>query len=370
VDTLIISYEDSARSTIKPRLMAANADVRRIHRPVARYRGARDLVSLPDDLERIAELAHETGARLLVVDPLSAALAGDVNSHRDQDVRRALAPLAQLAEDADLAVLLLAHFNKAPGGDSLSRVLGSRGITAAVRSVLAFGRAPDAEDGSPDRVLAHPACNLGREAPSLSCRLEPRVVEDELGDIETSRLVILGDCDVKADALLVTRTDDERTDREIAADWLVDELSDGEWHKAGEVKASAKAADIAVRTLQRAHKLLGVEDRRSGFPGPISEWRLPYAPTPAGAYGATKGGAYEKPGIVEPNPGTAEAHTRQVPDSGAYGTHGTDGRASNGDIDPASDEQQDLFDRLSAEADEDDYATRFRRDRATGRWGR
>jgi RecA-family ATPase len=324
-DTLIVGYEDSARSTVKPRLLAAGADPARIHQIRAEYRGSHDLVSLPDDVERIAECAREHGARLLIVDPFSASLGTDVNSHRDQDIRRALAPMAQLAEDADLAVLLLAHFNKAQGGDSLSRVLGSRGLTAAVRSVLVFGRAPDAEEGSPDRVLAHAACNLAREAPSLTCRIEPRVIEDEIGNIETSRLVIVGETDTAADDLLATRGEDERTDREIAADWLGDELADGEWHKAGEVKASAKAAGISERTLHRARSLLEVEVRREGFPA-VSEWRIAVVPWPTGTTGTTgttEGGTTRETRNPEPNPTDLEAQLRQVSNNGTTSTIGT-----------------------------------------------
>lgn len=114
-DTLIVSYEDSAARTIKPRLMAAGADLSRVHRIRATRGDARDLVSLPDDVERIGTLAVQHGARLVVVDPLSASLNGEIDSHRDQDIRRALAPLVALAEQADLAVLCVARFNKAQG---------------------------------------------------------------------------------------------------------------------------------------------------------------------------------------------------------------------------------------------------------------
>lgn len=144
-------------------------------------------VSLPGDVEAIAGLVREHECRLVVVDPFSASLTADINTHRDQDVRRAIASLAQLAESECAALLLVAHFNKAQTGDALTRVLGSRGLTAATRSILVFGKAPDAEEGSADRVLAHAACNLAGEAPSLACRVEPRVVEDDVGTIETSR---------------------------------------------------------------------------------------------------------------------------------------------------------------------------------------
>ncbi len=294
--TMIVTYEDSAGGTIKPRLVAASADVSRVHRVSASRDGATDLVSLPADVEELGALAAKTEARLVIVDPLSASLGADVDGHRDQDIRRALAPLVALAERQGLAVLCLAHFNKSQGGDALSRVLGSRGLTAAVRSVLTFGRAPDAEEDSPERVLAHAASNLSAEAPSLAYRHEGREVQGDGGElIPTNRLVLLGECETRADELITIRSEDERTDAEAAADWLADELADGSWRESGPVKERAKAAGYSVRTLQRAKQRLGVEDRREGFASGgsgQSEWRLPtLAPAPAHASGASAGGA-------------------------------------------------------------------------------
>jgi hypothetical protein len=313
---LMLSYEDSASSTVKPRLLAAGADPACIYQASARREGIRDLVSLPDDVEEIGAVVHEHRCRLVIVDPFSASLGAEINSHRDQDMRRAIASLAQLAENEDAALLLVAHFNKAPSGDSLTRVLGSRGLTAAARSVLVFGKAPDAEDGSPDRVLAHAACNLAAEAPSLACRIEPRVIDDEAGTIETSRLVMLGDCEAHADDLLATRGEEERSDRDAAADWLADELGDGEWCVSAEIKARARDQGISIRTLQRALKHLGVEDRREGFPA-ISEWRLAVAPLALGTTGATGNGATAQTCIAEPNNADLEHQSRQAQSNGA-----------------------------------------------------
>ncbi|MFI5003453.1 MAG: AAA family ATPase [Solirubrobacterales bacterium] len=318
---LVLSYEDSAASTVKPRLLAAGADPARIYRASAEREGVRDLVSLPDDVDAIGAIVREHRCRLVIVDPFSASLGAEINSHRDQDMRRAIAALAQLAEHEDAALLLVAHFNKSQGGDSLTRVLGSRGLTAASRSVLVFGKAPDAEDGSPDRVLAHAACNIAAEAPSLSCRIEPRVIDDETGVIETSRLVFLGDCDTHADDLLATRGEDERSDRDIAADWLNDELGDGEWRAAREIKVRAKAEGIAERTLHRARNLLGVEDRREGFPS-VSEWRLSVMPAATGTTGTTASGTTEETRTVEPKTHNRVPQSCQLSENGATGANG------------------------------------------------
>jgi len=311
--TLIVTFEDSAARTIKPRLMAAGADVSRVHLVTARRPDGADLVTLPSDVQRIGELAAETGARLVIVDPLSASLGADVDGHRDQDIRRALAPLVALAERQDLAVLALAHLNKSQGGDALSRVLGSRGLTAAVRSVLTFGRAPDAEEGSPERVLAHPASNLALEAPSLAYRHEGREVHGDDGDtIPTNRLVLLGECDTRADELIVTRSNEERTATDGAAEWLEDELADGEWRAGHEVKAKAKAAGHSEKALRAARERLEIEYQRAGLATAgrgQSEWRLPLMPSPSRAEGTSAEGTSAGTRIPEPKTaGSGSAH--------------------------------------------------------------
>jgi hypothetical protein len=215
--------------------------------------------------------------------------------------------------------------------DALRILRSDRAVANAAMS--AFGELAERSDGyhrvpvtdaliAADRVLAHAACNLAREAPSLSCRVESRTVEDDAGTIETSRLVIGEACDLDADALLATRSDDDRTDCEIATEWLADELADGEWRKGAEIKIQAQARGIAERTLQRARKLAGVEDRRRGFPA-VSEWRLPVVPTIEDKAGATVGGTTEQTRTAEPNPANAEPQLCQVFGSGTTGTTGS-----------------------------------------------
>ena len=97
---VLLSAEDGLADTIRPRLDAAGADTSRILAlaTVPDENGHDRLLSIPEDLPLIEKGIRRVGARLVVVDPLMAFLSGDTNSHRDQDVRRALAPLAGLAE--------------------------------------------------------------------------------------------------------------------------------------------------------------------------------------------------------------------------------------------------------------------------------
>lgn len=59
------------------------------------------------DLDRIAVyLTAEVGHGLAVVDPLMAFLGAEVNSNREQDVRRALCRLKLLAESRSVKVAI------------------------------------------------------------------------------------------------------------------------------------------------------------------------------------------------------------------------------------------------------------------------
>jgi RecA-family ATPase len=118
---------------------------------------------MPEDLDVIRRGIERVDAKLVIVDPLMAFLSGDVDSHRDQDVRRALALLAKLAEETGAAILVVRHLNKTGGGNPLYRGGGSIGIIGAARSALLVAKHPEDERR---RVLAPLKSNLAEPAPS------------------------------------------------------------------------------------------------------------------------------------------------------------------------------------------------------------
>ena len=86
-DVLIITAEDSWEAVIKPRLMAAGADLDRVHRFQVEDEHGEALVTLPDDVplleaavEKLAERGHVVV--MVVVDPIGAFLSGHTDSHR------------------------------------------------------------------------------------------------------------------------------------------------------------------------------------------------------------------------------------------------------------------------------------------------
>jgi RecA-family ATPase len=94
---------------------------------------------------------ERVSAGLVVIDPLVAFLPKNVDANKDQDVRRALAPLAVLAERTGAAVVVVRHLNKGTGGKALYRGGGSIGIIGAARSALLVAKDPQDDN---QRVLA------------------------------------------------------------------------------------------------------------------------------------------------------------------------------------------------------------------------
>lgn len=283
-NVLVVTFEDLIAETVVPRLLAAGADLARVKTIEVERDGERDLVSLPDDVARLEEAVAQNHTRLLVIDPLMAALTGETNSHRDSEVRRVLGPVAKLAEQNDLAVLTIAHLNKGTGADLIGRIGGSVGFTGAARSLLVFGADPSDPDGEegPGRVLAQRG-NLAKRAPSLAYRIESRVVDGTDSEpIETSRLICLGESEARADELLAAvSTSEERSERDEAVEFLRAELEAGS-RQARDVKAAARDAGISDATLRRAKAQLGIDATRVGGVAGQGhwEWRLRCSPPP------------------------------------------------------------------------------------------
>lgn len=252
---VICSAEDGLADTIRPRLDAAGGDASRVLSLATVSDGAAErILVIPEDLDLIRQGIERVGAKLVIVDPLMAFLSGKVNAHKDQDVRRALAPLAKLAEETGAAVVVVRHLNQSSGGNSLYRGQGSIGIVGAARSGLLVAKHPEDEER---RVLAPLKSNLAASAPSLAFVL----TEASNGAV---RVEWKGKTHHGADALLAAPVDpEERSALEEAMEFLRDVLGSGPvWSK--QVEKDAREAEISKATLRRAKSELGVRSTKEG----------------------------------------------------------------------------------------------------------
>ncbi|MDP9479879.1 MAG: AAA family ATPase [Actinomycetota bacterium] len=266
---VILSAEDGLADTIRPRFDAAGGDPSKAVAlsTVPDAEGNERQISIPDDLHIIEAAIERVGAVLIVIDPLMAFLPGEVNSHRDQDIRRALAPLARLAERTGAAVVVIRHLNKATGGNALYRGGGSIGIVGAARSGLLIAKHPE-DDGR--RVLASIKSNLAAPAPSLVFALS----STQSGAV---RVDWKGESNLDASALLSAPTDnEERSALSEAQEFLREVLGDGPL-PSKDVENEGRDAGIEPRTLKRAKQQLGIISERQGGIGERGKWywRLP-----------------------------------------------------------------------------------------------
>lgn len=245
--SVLLSAEDDAADTIRPRAEAAGANLSRLVIPNPGGRVPR----FPDDIPALEQTVRERGADLVVIDPLMAFLPPRVAANLDQCVRLALTPLADLAARTGCAVLFLRHLTKVHRGRAVRRGQGSMGILAAVRTALFVAPRPGDPGG---RVLTVSKSNVGRRPPALGYR----VVESASG---LPVVEWAGRVDLTADE--ASRADEGAVrPRDRAGDWLKRELSCGP-RKAADLLAAAAGAGIPERTLERAKAGLRVGSHRT-----------------------------------------------------------------------------------------------------------
>lgn len=285
-DVILLGAEDDIGDTIRPRLEAAGADLSRcwVLPDITPHVSAKEKPQpprppeLPADLDALEGMVKDKGAALVVIDPLMAFLSSQIDSHKDQDVRKVLAPLGYMASRTGAAVVVVRHMNKGQGGSALYRGSGSIGIVGAARAGLLVAPDPDDEGR---RILAVSKSNLGPKASSLAYR----IVEDER--YKVARVVWDGASKHTASDLVRARVDEDEAPALAEAVRVLKEiLADGPL-AAGNVKRMAATAGVAERTLQRARHALGVTARRQGFgpgaiqgfgPGAIYVWSMPADP--------------------------------------------------------------------------------------------
>ena len=240
--------EDGLADTIKPRLLEAGADCKR----VLVIDETAQALSMSD--ERLAAAVQKTGAKLVILDPLQAYLGATVDMHRANEIRPVMKRLGDVAEQYGCAIVLIGHMNKASGTKAAYRGLGSIDFQAAARSVLVVGRLRDQPE---IRIVAHAKSSLAPEGQSLAFELNPE-----------SGFRWLGHYDISADDLLVGITTQSKT---VQGEELLRELLETPV-PANEVFRRAEALGISERTVKIAKKNLGIVSEKAGG---VWRWKMP-----------------------------------------------------------------------------------------------
>ena len=250
INIIYQTAEDGLSDTVKPRLMAANAEHERI---TVIDEGISEL-SFTD--ERLEQAIIETKAKMVILDPLQAYIGANVDMHRANEIRPVMKHLAEVAQKYECAVVLVGHLNKAMGMKSSYRGLGSIDIPASARSVLLVGRI---KDNPTIRVMAQIKSSLAPEGEPIAFELN-----------KETGFHFIGKYDISVDDLLNGTSTVSKLEQ--AENLLKDELADGNTVQQKSIQQRAKLRNISERTLNQAKKNLGVKSIRREN---VWYWQLP-----------------------------------------------------------------------------------------------
>jgi hypothetical protein len=253
-----IGSEDSNSIDVRPRVEAAGGDPDRI---LVLKKG---WIQLPRDIAEIGRAMTEMGdAGMLVVDPISNHIAGK-NSNSDEDVRDAIAPLNQVADEHKSMIFGVRH---------LSEKDCSRGVLAAILGASAWVQTPRAvlavalDDEDPQ--ISHVQCVAGNRLPAGTPGRMFRIEGVLLPGLENevTRAVWIGDSTKDVETMLSNGTDRQPSKSAAAAELLLDILDEEGWQESDALDARvARETGLAVKTIKNARTRLKDAGLIKNFP--------------------------------------------------------------------------------------------------------
>ncbi len=269
---LLFGAEDDAGKVVVPRLMAAGADLDRVHVCQGTAMAGDDDEPAAVILERhIGELRAALDAvadcRLIVFDPLPDYIAADEN--KSAEVRAALVPLARLAQEKNVAVVAVLHQNKKNDLTTVQKIAGSGAFAQIARVVLSIGTHPEDVEKTTGkrRVMLVSKNNYGERDVGQAYEIETRA-NDQPGIVWHAGTVTMNADEI---ARRPTGGRHHEAKRSDAVDTLREMLAAGE-KNAGAVTEGLQDAGFGRRQIDHAVEVLNVIKRkmRDGW-----YWRLP-----------------------------------------------------------------------------------------------
>jgi hypothetical protein len=265
-NVLFVSSEDSPSIDLKPRLVAADANIANCFLVPATIR-------LPEAIERLREIATDLGGvSMLVIDPVANHI-GNRNSNSDAEVRHAIAPLNNLADELDCLLIGVRHPGKDRSRGALASILGSIAWVDVPRAVVMI--AVDDEDHA-IRHIQVVAGNRTLNGAAEAFRIDAVRVEGL--DEPIALAVPLGASQKSVEVLLAAQPNREESRTSHARDLILDILeAEGEQESDALDARIAQETRLAARTVRNTRKALSNEGLIKSFPekdetGAIERW--------------------------------------------------------------------------------------------------
>ena len=287
---IIWSGEDGIEDTIIPRLIAAGANRNNVHiiRGTVEHGHSRSFDFIADLQKLINKIEEIGGVAMIVIDSIVQIVAGD--SNKNSDVRKALAPLIELGEKYQCAILGITHVNKNSSGKAaLDRVTGSLAYGAAARIVLFTTKVQSgSEDDTPGRcVLVRAKSNIGPDDGGFEYQIQSASFQSQ-GQTFHSSKVVWNTTPLQGSAKDIIKwaeasgVSESSSAVDQAGRFLQEHLAAG-GRSFPEIEQLAMAAGISMAAIKRAKSAIGIRSEKqsgSGQANPPHFWSLPAAPHP------------------------------------------------------------------------------------------
>jgi AAA domain len=270
---IFVDDENGIADTIRPSIDAQGGDPNKIF--IFKVRRDSDNAEVQFELGRHLpalrdEILEHGDTSLVIIDPPTSYL-GDIDESKNAQVRAILTPLKPLAEETNVAILMLLHFNKAATMDILYRVSGSLAFIELPRITWAF--VVDPEDSSRRLMLLHMTNITAKDVRGYAFTVGPNA----------DKRVQLTWCDEPPEMQLRdvmagfsnTKRGQHASKREQLTEWLLEVLGDFEEHRERDIKKAAELKGFSDATYTRARWQLKnkglLRSRPEGF-GADKQW--------------------------------------------------------------------------------------------------
>jgi len=207
----------------------------------------------------LREVAEQTGAKLIVIDTMTAYIEATRDINTANQVREWMRRLIAIARGTNCAMLVLMHPNKSQSTNPLHKIMGSIDFSGAVRSVLYAGKDPDDEEV---RSVAHVKSNVGPMGDPLGYAIDSE-----------SGFYWLNDSTLTMDRILEQpQVRSARGKRDACEEWLKDYLKD-QMVPSKMVFENGKREGFGRDMIYELKSKLRIRMVRSGFQSDV-QWTL------------------------------------------------------------------------------------------------
>ena len=257
-NVIIWSDEDSISDVLKPRLIAANANLDRISFIDSINFGDNQnrAIDPSTDLKQLYNSFPELPIDLIIFDPITSLIKGD--SNKQVDVRDSLRWITELAEEKSCAILGITHFTKGTAGTSpVERITGSVAFSALSRIALATLISPNSDR----KVLCIAKSNLGIDRGGFEFVVEQVAISDQ---INASKIKWLKELNKSAYQITndLNRRDDQRLNHS-AIETLESILQEGS-QESNYIKQAMKSHGYSDKQTRTARNNLNIKIEKIG----------------------------------------------------------------------------------------------------------